>query len=179
MNIAAASGYKLPLTHRCQSPIFSKVWVTLIRNKLFYNPHKPKHYLYSESDFLEKNNLRGIVLPIAQKPQLMRRKYEVCSNWSLMTCCYVMLTSIDKRISASDCYLINLSLLSVGPPIPTVVFVADSVLGVPYLTLVQSKIMWVLLGVEKPHKHSLMTHNLDTYNPNYTSNHVCKWHFMK
>lgn len=120
-------------------------------------------------------------MSIAQKPQLMRRKYEVCSNWSLMTCCYVMLTSIDKCISASDCYLINLSLLPIGPPIPTVVFVADSVLGVPYLTLVQSKIMWVLLGVEnyvgvtwRCYKHSLMTHNLDTYNPNYTSNHVCK-----
>ena len=134
MSIEANSGYKLlpPHSYKLEPHHHNSMWITLARKKMFCNPLKLKHYLHSEPDFLGKSNLKGTVWSTAHKSQLMRRKYKISSNWSLMTYYFVMLISIDTCISASlpesYCYLILLSVLSVGPPITTIVLVADSVL---------------------------------------------------
>lgn len=51
-----------------------------------------------------------------------------------------VLISIDKCISASYCYLISLSVLSVGPSITTIVFVADSALVIQLSYLCEVKL---------------------------------------
>lgn len=134
MSIEATSGYKLlpPYSYKLEPHHLNSVWITLARKKMFCNPLQLKHYLHSEPDFLGKSNPRGTVWSAAHKSQLMRRKYKISSNWSLMTYYFVMHISIDTCISASlpesYCYLILLSVLSVDPPITTIVLVADSVL---------------------------------------------------
>lgn len=142
MSIAATSGYKLlpPHSYKPEPHHLNQVWITLARKKMFCNPLKLKHYLHSEPAFLGKSNLRGTVWSTAHKSQLMRRKYKISSNWSLMTYYFAMLISIDKCISASYCYLIMLSVLSVGPPITTIVFVADSALVIQLSYLCEVKL---------------------------------------
>ena len=101
MSIEATSGYKLlpPHSYKLEPHHLNSMWITLARKKMFCNPLKLKHYLHSEPDFLGKSNLKGTVWSTAHKSQLMRRKYKISSNWSLMTCYFVMLISIDMYFS--------------------------------------------------------------------------------